>query len=558
MNRSIPLAFALIIFATSCTTKPAEELKTETLAVRQQLEEMAKELVYFSANNFALGRTVSIKPNRQLRELETLSEYDKELPVILTQEAADQYYETSKRIVRKLSTHRWDETDLIALLDHPDAKVRTLAAAALITTDNPNNVLPLAKLLRDDSPTFPSPPYFRESAHHTHGELFRQTVAHVVIEFVRPYMPDTFVFDALLNRKASVVADFKRHFSTRESPAAICQDFEIWRRRAWGEATDSLEEYNERLHRIRDRLINIPMPDRAWYAMAIGGSHSDIYQRQQQLLSDESIVELARNLGHEKLIRAVTLQVEAPEMFLQPVPSGSPRQNLEERHLRAIRNFILRHAKELLRTDDANQLIDLAAKELQLDGGMLGSQLTIAAAELQPDRAIEIVHNAHNVLFETRSWPHSDELAITLWKKGGISQRDVIIDWFYHQSGIPIIPSKSIRYFLMNIDNISKPDGKILIASIIKDPRLETLDWETTKTLVGILNRRLNPPWIKPNDVDSLEAKYQKSGLESVLQEGNYLGTGLPQESKLFVPTIPQWHARLRERVSEYEQARPR
>jgi len=127
MKRFAAIASVLLACG-SCAPAPAPTKP----AVQERLEQLAGELSYFSAREFALGQTAKVAPDRGRH-------FDSGLPVIRHRRAAERMYESAARITRELAWHDWDVDELEALLDHSDAKVRTLAAAALFATDDPQN-----------------------------------------------------------------------------------------------------------------------------------------------------------------------------------------------------------------------------------------------------------------------------------------------------------------------------------------------------------------------------------------------------------------------------------
>jgi hypothetical protein len=163
------------------------------------------------------------------------------------------------------------------------------------------------------------------------------------------------------------------------------------------------------LDEIRSEIAHMPSPDRQWTVLCLG-THSNP-NRVTYPYSEDDLLLASAELGHDRLIQLTEGQIQSTDpAFAAPKDSSSYHPYWGR--LQAMQIFVLSHAKALLRSSDANGLLQFrhpAGTEENFRELSYGEWWPIAAANVRPERSTEILDKAE------KRWPES---AISLSRAG--------------------------------------------------------------------------------------------------------------------------------------------
>jgi WD40 repeat protein len=397
--------------------------------------------------------------------------------------------------LRELSGNR---DALAELLKLPSPKVRTLALGAIFQREDGRDLPLIASLINDPAPTFSN---LHESVNSMGGprpvsEVENQQsvgdvaqamlafwgVSHegqpVGMEFGRPATSIT----------TDDFAEYWKKYAGRQYAASW---FMVKMKRATRQTTPIQPEYKPDIQRVLAEMKALPMPDRKWtqlYVLAPEGWFE--FEKDNFVATDGELIAMIKKISPESLLH-----------FLQRKNvSDDPDLLMDKDNQEFVRmsNFILRHADQLLRPEDADAL--LACEYTEHDSGGVNPAWAIGAALVQPARAGEILHDA--LAHETRSYETAaGTLAGALWQIRGPAEMDFLVNWFYNVLPTASEPMHQPVAFLWGVQAAARPDTKQLIAALVKDSRFDYTDWDTLTELLKIVNASRSTPLVKERDI---------------------------------------------------------
>jgi hypothetical protein len=292
---------------------------------------------------------------------------------------------------------------LLSLLKDPDAKIRTLAAAALVAKGDPRLQRYLAPLVDDQSLTF-DVLTFPLTDNYVPPQYAPQTVAMAVLQLTQK-----------VNREA-----FDQYWATHDN-RDYCADWFLWQ-----------------FHRpqfapvARHAIQDVPSPDRELIILWIGSGRSDFANERYVGYSEAELLDAAKHLGRQDLLAVLRKQPPTtdPDILHPKWPTSSFEHYSEMGH------FLLAHAKDLLAPSDCEALLALEIAERKTrswapvtnadydQGPAYREWWPIAAASLRPDEADAILDVA-----QTR-WPDTGNISLARWDIRGPSALPKILQWF--------------------------------------------------------------------------------------------------------------------------------
>jgi len=220
--------------------------------------------------------------------------------------------------------------------------------------------------------------------------------------------------------------------------------------------------------------------------------------------------------------------------------------------------FVLRHARQLLRSEDAEAL--LACERWQRDyqkHGITDPLLTpwwaIAAADLQPRQAKDILLQAFQRFQGEYSFDADNraELAVALWRTQGLTQSRFLIDWFYRERPQRGQFAHCRASFLRAIAAERSPENRKLFAGLMREPGFEALDWQSLEEMAKVVNGWTKKPVVSREELASASHPFGPGHFywmqaEALLQH--------PKETRQLMEKLSAWRKALKASVAEWDE----
>jgi hypothetical protein len=460
-----------------------------------QLERLAQTYSHFSL-------TVVIR-NQELRLWTPMVEVKTATNGVATwKRGTNTLVEEQQRLVTELRALSGDRESLAALLHDANPKVRTLALGAIFQREDGRDLPLIANLLNDPAPTFPNlhdvmgsgggpQPLAEIENPQTVADVAQAMLAYwgilhngrtVETEFgdVRPIAITTNDF-----------AEYWKKYAGREYSASW---FAVKMKRATRYIPIQPQSRPD-IDRVLTEMKALPMPDRAWIQLYVLAPQGWIEFEPEDLVATDG----------ELIAMVKTLTPESRLLFLQRRKvSDDPDLLMDKDDLQFIRmsNFLLRHADQLLRPEDADAL--LACQYVLKQSGGVNPAWAVGAALVAPARASEILHNA--LTQETRNYEDAaGTLAGALWRIRGPAEMDFLVNWFYAELPTASELLHQPMGLLWEAEATARPDTKELIAALVKDPRFDRTDWGILSELLKMVNAERSTPLVKQSDISDAQ-----------------------------------------------------
>jgi WD40 repeat protein len=360
---------------------------------------------------------------------------------------------------------RYSTKALVALLEHANPRVRTLALAALFAKED-GHLLPfIYPLTRDQAPTFdayaPRLPGERPLAfpggmpapkkEHTVGQVAGKML-HAYLEAgngVRQFRE--------FNRQ-----QYESYWETRKDRQWCGSWFAVQLARATQRTTPVSPKRQSWVQAVYQRLSSLPPLDRAWCCLWLDG--------EGLTNAEPALLEAGKTLGPDRLLALLQGRIDCADPDIQ-----STRQPL-------MGSFVLRHAADLLRPEQADAVMQCAGNE--------GLKI-VAVARLLPRRARQLLHNAL-AQQDPQAFGTSPERALqaaTLWDLEGSHDLDFLLKWFYEEPQNPNAFPHTVASFLGHVTAHPRSDNAQLAEAIIRHERFDILDEQSLRELTALVKQ---------------------------------------------------------------------
>lgn len=441
--------------------------------------------------------------------------------------------EVHQRVLEKVTDVAYTKETLLKLLKHEDAKVRTLAAVALFDREDPSVLPALVELCDDDAATFPAYIAFAYASFDLPKKdppTTKQTVANVASKMVAFYMGRAGFHYGV---KHKTEPGFAEYWEARKDRSHCASWFAVKMARASQSSFPVREARIPLIREVRQQIDQLPPDEQAWNLLWLYEEDGS-----QSLITEEEMVEACQALGPEKLLRMLQNDIPSDDPDLQPRPRGNSPYNL-------MRMFVLRHADQLLRLEDADAL--LACERWQRDylkhgisDPLINPWWAIAAAHLQPNHASRILHSAMQRFQGEFDASFQAAIAIALWQLCGTAEKDFIVDWFYE-----VAPERGAfphcrGQFVLAMQK--ETNGREVVTQIIQDKRLDHLDWQSLHRLVRAVNALEEKPIFTQ---DQLRQVWHPLGEGHYHWEKGKAQKDYPKETAELEQHLQTWRTRL-------------
>jgi hypothetical protein len=474
----------IVCLAFSQPSRPESETAT-------RIEAVAAKLTVFQPEDFSLDREV----------------HARFLP--------QKWRENQRATYAAITSSKNEEKELLALLKHRDANVRTLALAAVFHRLDPMLLPHIAGLKSDAAKTAPdfridsavvSLPV-RDDADPDPQDLHAQTVGQIAEVFVRFWLAPA----------GYTSEEFNQYWARHKDRLFCACWFEAKYRRVSQQISPFRAERADQMRALRREIDRLPELDRDWTLLWVMAQHSHVDQRgaSKYLATEEDVVAVCKRLGPERMLALLHDRRISDDPDLAADEKARPRRDM-------LTIFVLQHAKLCFRESDAETVLDAA-------GSLLSRSLwnDIAASELRPSKAGEWLRAAMKRYPHDREKESSDraELAAALWRISGEQEMDYLSDWFYHEIIAENPHTTSLEIFLDRLQGARAAGERKLAARLIAHERLDKLDVQSLRGLILFVNRWLKQPVVAPEE----------------LYRGQPVGVGYPDWRKKLRASIPTW-----------------
>lgn len=318
------VAVGLSISVVVAGTRAADDTKTanvhaDTAEMQRQMEAAIETYAHFATSDI-----ISNRPT------------DREWPATLITEQA--------KLLVDLQTWGGKPESLRALIGHRDPKVRTLVLGALFLREDPQALPLMASLVADTSPTFPHAHQSRNAAGFT-GDLKEildpQTVGQVAQAMVVVY-----------RRAAPLRHDckFDEYWRARSGRQSCASWFLVKMNRATRNTSPPQPQYQRDVERVIYEIKALPLAERAWTQVFLRCQSST---ELDATLTDIICIAALKAIGPDEIVRFLERRrvTDDPDLWFDNLEHESSRVHSLMAH------FILRHADELLRVQDAPALL---------------------------------------------------------------------------------------------------------------------------------------------------------------------------------------------------------
>lgn len=468
--------------------------------------------------------------------------FDRELTAQGPPDEADRYNKTLSRLIHGeiagsatgmvlISAKRVSSGEVSPLLRDEDPKVRTLAMAWLFANDEEATLPRLVELVNDPAETFPTPlptaVMYVPGRERPSPPLEKQTVGDVARKMLAFYMERAGYYYGVEGRGEH--AGFSGYWDRRGERKSCLSWFAVELDRATHGVSPLRQDSRSRVFAVHGDIDTLPPVEKE---MALIGVFAD-RRELREVVSEQELVFAARRLGPERLL---TLLRGEPLVDDPDLPHYSDH----------IRDFVLRHAGELLRPADGDWLIERGRATRKTDW-------FLAAAEVRPESASQIVLEA----FETCDFLADERTraATALWRLAGPGREEngnegFLIDWFFEDDEPRMGRTPYRAGFVDFLTERFNGADRSLLARIVRDARFEQVDWGTLEALVRGLNRNLLHPVVSSKELDGTRHPIGKMHFPGMMERAR---EEYPAETAQLLTTLASWRERVRKRLGDWE-----
>jgi hypothetical protein len=438
-------------------------------------------------------------------------------------------------VLDECSTFRHERKDLLALLEHGDAGVRGLAIALLYASEDPQALPQIAALLDDKALLFPGPGTNYGGSGSVDNLLpsylqsYREEAEPLTVDRLARAVIDAYLREAgeYTNPDQSLRKAFETYWAARKDRASCASWFGVQLARASQNFAPPTPNRLPKIKKLRRRIDRLPEPDRTLTLLKLHGDD----RGGEALIAEGELIAACKQLGPERLLLLLGRKLSSADPDLQPARLPS--------HMDL---FVLAHAGKLLRREDAKELL---SGEQRLPS----PSWAIAAADLDREHAAALLHAAFERFSKGGIFQTEDqlELALALWRLVGWPEADFLLNWFYAQK--PTSASSDHRpRFLKGITRSPDQKKRQLMAKIIQDKRLETLDWQSLDELIQDVN-----PWAGKPIADGKVLPELPFSMEQYDRSPDQALRQYPKETKILRETFSLWRQKLRASIPDWK-----
>ena len=447
--------------------------------------------------------------------------------------------------LKQIANPQYSKKVLLDLLKHSDAKVRTLAMAALFTREDPTVLPAIVALAGDTARAFDGHPQLSKSWLKATGigpPKRVQTVGDIAKKMVSFYMKRAGYHYGI---RPKTIPGFDDYWNARRARSYCASWFAVRLARARQHTIPTSAPANRvyKIHAVRESIDRLPPDDRTWTLLWL---HSEVGS--DALVSEKELVEFCKKLGPDKLLLMLQRKIPTKD------PDMQPRNNSGNWRYKCMSTFVFRHAGVLLRPEHAEKLLacERWERDYQKHGitdPMITTGWAIGAAHLQPQKAVQILRAAYLRFQGEYDAPKRSHLCVALWRVGGESQAPFLVNWYYQEKPSPGSVPNSRTAFIWAVSQTKEPSGRKMIARIVRDKRFSQIDWQSLEAIVVAVNGWLAKPIVSKNEIRDA---WHPFGQGSFYRAQKRAERKYPKETKELLLTLKRWRENVRKSMPQW------
>ena len=439
-----------------------------------------------------------------------------------------------QKLLDEVTAPKHETSALLALLKHKDPHVRTLAIAALYAKEDPKLLPRLDEMCNDSAATYPVPqPFPFDSFNSTQDKLLpleERKVGRLAAVIVGKYL------------ELAGERDFPTYWAARTERSARrgSRSNSFARARATGRRREILSRESGRCERGSTGCRSQTC---AWTLLWLRKERGA-----DAMVTEQDLLAACKDLGPDRLLA----------MLRRKIPSDDP--DLQVRRMnnwdyKSLQLFVLARAEKLLCRRTAPALIECDKSEWdfvknRIDDPTFTSWWAVAAAHLQPEHAKEWLHDAMKRYNGYYLDSHDREnIAAALWELVGPDETDFLVNWFYTQKPERGDYPGCRAEFLQTVSAQRGRVGRKLIAEIVRDKRLDTLEWRTLRTVIDVVNAWVDKPVVEQAAIDNLKPPVNLDSFYWLQAEAREQH---PKKTAALLKTFAEWATALRESIPKW------
>jgi hypothetical protein len=377
--------------------------------------------------------------------------------------------------------------DIASLRHHADAKVRTLALAALFQRNAPHLLPLIVELTSDTNPTFST--YEAVSRAWWPGQApivppeKKQRVSEVANAMVNFYLERAGFHHRIAG--SGDKTGFAPYWAQRKERTCSASWFAVELARASRGTSPTQPQYRADIHALKTRIDALPAADRDWTLLYLNGDEgSDV------LASESELIAAAKRRGADALLSALRGKIPSDDPDLQR------RGNNDWPYQRLMR-WILARAPLLLRPEMADDL--LACERWERDyrshnssNPLIIASWPVAAAQLQPQRAREILKAAWSRFDGEYDGDHRVSLMAALAAVGDARDFEFLSTWYFAPAPAKydgsVNQGKQSEFFSRLPHQGASQATRQMVARLINDQRFDTAKFWAIKEAAELVN----------------------------------------------------------------------
>ncbi len=416
-----------------------------------------------------------------------------------------------------------DPAPALALLDHKDPKVRTLAAAYAFASGDPTVLPKLYPLAKDQAMTFARPSV---AIGRTLGTPLRpieqspQTVGFIVRGMLGRAMSASGV---VTSDRQSLEYSFAKYRQLHGKRPHCAGWVSMRMARATGGANPLRSDTRSLIWDAWHASNKLPAVDRELAKVALWQKY-----HLGSMVEEQHAIRAARRLGANRLMSVIRGKPPTDDSDLRPRAGNELWES--------VCRFIAAHATSILRHQDADE--------------MLAHRHWIAAAELAPQRASIILRQG---LEQPGTWQDIDQrhnILTTLWRLVGDAESEFVLDTCFAQpkssADTPLAPALVER-----LTQRWQVGDRALLNRFLHDQRFDAVRWWSLLPIARAMNEISLAPLVPPDELRDLS---HPLGAPQFGRDPAKDARDHPAATRRVLATLADWRNRLRSAAKRWHE----